>query len=69
MNQGDLEILKVTNASAGVYECIAENEHGMAINEGYMTVVSTTTIEEGPVDRTEEVRKKKTPSKKEFLLS
>ena len=56
LESGDLHILKVNNDSSGVYECLAKNEHGESSNTGYMTVVSTTTIEEGPVDRTEEVR-------------
>eukprot|EP00095_Tigriopus_kingsejongensis_P010522 maker-scaffold45_size475391-snap-gene-3.20 protein:Tk10522 transcript:maker-scaffold45_size475391-snap-gene-3.20-mRNA-1 annotation:"neuroglian isoform x1" len=54
--RGDLVIKRVQNETAGFYECLAKNVHGQVAAQGYLMVVSKTTIERGPVDMQAQIR-------------
>jgi hypothetical protein len=63
LTDGDLVVKRVKTDSAGVYECTAKNTKGSATSQGYLKVVTMTTIEIGPADMTVRVEEEKVEMK------
>ena len=53
----DLKISKVKESDNGTFTCIATNSQGSVTYDGFLTVVSTTTIVNGPSDVRQELGK------------
>ena len=56
-DKGDLVVKRVSSSYADrKFECIAENDHGNSVAPAFLNVVSTTTIQLGPVDSIAQVK-------------
>ena len=56
-DKGDLVVKRVSsNYADHKFECVAENDHGRSVAPAFLNVVSTTTIQLGPVDSVAQVK-------------